>query len=126
LPISLPTTRSRSTVGLPPGRTRFGWSTSPLHPASRFRAYSSFSEGSVKYITRHKKYAATNAGYLDAINGGNTDQVAHILKTVGYDAETEARYKAGMKRCKATIDAKLGPVPDSPQPNSTAPPSSSP
>ncbi len=95
----------------------------PPHAASRFRAYNTLAEGCAKYIARHTGYAKANAGYLDAINAGNTDQVAHILKVIGYYTATEASYKAGMKRCKGTIDKALGPLPAPAAPPSSPAPS---
>jgi hypothetical protein len=98
----------------------------PPHVASRFRAYDSLADGCAKYVARHIGYSKKQAGYLDAINAGDTDQVAHILKVLKYYTATEASYKAGMKRCKATIDAKLGALPDaSSQPSSSGPPPAS-
>lgn len=44
------------------------------------------------------------------MNAGDTDFVAKVLKQNGYYSTSEAKYAAGMKSAKATIDADFGPV----------------
>jgi hypothetical protein len=84
--------------------------TQPPHPASRFRAYPTLADGSTRYVARHQKYADKHPEYLSALLAGDTDTVAHLLKTYGYYNGSEDVYKHNMKAFKQRIDDKLGPV----------------
>jgi hypothetical protein len=97
----------------------------PPHAAARFRAYDSLADGLDRYVTMHQKYATSNSEYLPAILAGDTDKVAHILRMKGYYTANESDYKAGMRRCKATIDKTLGPIAPPATPSKPSTPSGS-
>jgi hypothetical protein len=82
----------------------------PPHPQCRFRAYSSLADGAQRWLTHHKGIAQKDAGFLAALNSGNTAAVAHALKLAHYYTASETSYAQGMAAQKAKIDAMLGPV----------------
>lgn len=84
---------------------------SPPHPQCRFHAYVSLADGAQRWVGRHKRIAAGNSGFLDALNGGDVAAVAHALNLVHYYTGAEADYALNMRRTKADIDRQLGPLP---------------
>jgi hypothetical protein len=82
----------------------------PPHPQCRFRAYSSLADGAQRWLTHHKSIAQKNAGFLTALNSGDTTAVAHALKQAGYYTASEASYAQGMAAQKKKIDSTLGPI----------------
>lgn len=85
---------------------------SPPHPAARFKAYASLTEGAKRWVGLHQKIAAGTPGYLGDLNKGDTAAVAKTLKKNRYYTAAEADYAAAMKRHKAGIDAQFGPAGD--------------
>jgi hypothetical protein len=70
----------------------------------------------------HQGFASRDANYLPAILAGDTDDVAHILRTMHYYTANESDYQAGMRRCKAKIDQTLGPATPPAGPSSASTP----
>ncbi|MDP4024919.1 hypothetical protein Q8W71_20005 [Methylobacterium sp. NEAU 140] len=83
---------------------------SPPHAQCRFRAYKNLEDGAQRWVGHHKKIAAGHAGYLDALNAGDIDSVAHFLKIAKYYTAKEDTYAHNMKAEKARIDQQLGAV----------------
>jgi hypothetical protein len=86
------------------------------HPESRFCAYDSFQDGARQWIERHKRAAGRHASYLNALNTGNTLEVAKILKKEGYATHSEKAYAEGLKSTLQKLDMTLGPAVGSPFP----------
>lgn len=81
----------------------------PPHPAARFRAFASLSEGAKRWVAHHQRIATTQAGYLEALNAGDIPEVARRLDRAKYASASEADYRKGMLGAKPKVDAKLGP-----------------
>lgn len=80
----------------------------PPHGACRFRAYKNLDDGAQRWVNHHKKIAGARAGYVDALNAGDIDSVAHFLKLSGYYTAREDIYAHNMKAEKVMIDQQLG------------------
>ena len=80
----------------------------PPHDACRFRAYASLRDGAQRWLGHHRRIAAQNSGYLQAVNAGDTRAVAAALKRARYYTAGEEDYARLMARQKAVIDRTLG------------------
>lgn len=84
----------------------------PPHPAARFRAYTTLSEGAQRWMGLHKAIAAKVGDYLATLNAGDCAGVAKRLADppVRYYTGSEPNYAKSMKDKKAAIDKSLGSV----------------
>jgi hypothetical protein len=69
----------------------------PPHPQARFKAIGSLDEGLRSHVEYYKKLAAEDPAFKKALEDGDTDTVAHILKVRGYYSGDEEAYKKGMR-----------------------------
>lgn len=68
----------------------------PPHPQCRFRAYASLADGAQRWITLHRKVAASHPEYLPALNAGDCTAAARILKFSHYYTGDEGAYARSM------------------------------
>ena|GEM_PF-2770776 len=75
----------------------------PPHPVTRFRAYGSLKEGAIALVD----YYAKRPEILKAINSGDPQETAHLLKNAGYYTENETVYTNAMTKNKAQVDKDM-------------------
>lgn len=97
----LGTAKEKSMQRPPAGRTLVAYY--PPHDKARFRAYGSIVEGGQKLLSKYKGYAARFPDFLPALNRGDLDAIAKILKQAGYYGADEATYARGLKTWRARI-----------------------
>jgi hypothetical protein len=80
----------------------------PPHPASAFRAYASAREGIAAWAERFARYTAKSPELLEAMNGGDANAFASILKTrFAYYTDDATRYARGVAGRASTIRSAL-------------------
>lgn len=79
------------------------------HPRCRFRAYASLAEGVRYWVAHHRHLAREHPTFVPALNGGDVDAVAHVLKAAHYYTAAPSDYARRMAESKAEIDRTLGP-----------------
>jgi hypothetical protein len=92
----------------PPGEGKVYVVYEPPHPQCRFKAYDSLEEGAQKWLEHMKGIAAKDPELITALNSGDTDATAKLLKKHGYYTAAEKAYAAAMKAQKDKLDKELG------------------
>jgi hypothetical protein len=70
----------------------------PPHPRSRFRDYDNIADGGRSWVMIHRGYGNGHPEYPDALNNGDFDAMAAIMKLRKYFTSDEARYAKELRR----------------------------
>lgn len=80
----------------------------PPGEGARFKAFGGLIEGGQGLLAKHRSVGAKNSDYFPALNRGDFDTIARILKQANYYLGPEVDYAKRMKEWRVVIDRQLG------------------